>query len=190
MIDDDDVDFSFSCCVVDFSLRSRRPFFHLDPVSRSVISLLAHLVLGTPRPRKRRTFVEKVVKRLKSECFFSSSADRRRLCSNRPKNYLSHFLNLLYPPNLQKPTQQSNSAGLVVISEEDTRTLLIHRLCAASGGGEGGSGAGSDSSPSTYSRQGDGTIISWPDAALGTDVALSFQDAAGSEQVWSQIQKL
>lgn len=25
--------------------------------------------------------------------------------------------------------QQSNSAGLVVISEEDTRTLLIHRLC-------------------------------------------------------------
>lgn len=54
------------------------------------------------------------------------------------------------PPALRSPVQQSNSAGLVVISEEDTRTLLIHRLCPDDiyqrqggelRGGEGGRGS-------------------------------------------------
>jgi protein phosphatase-4 regulatory subunit 3 len=64
--------------------------------------------------------------------------------------------------------EQSDSVGLVVIGEEDTRTLLIHRI----------------SREDIYQRQGEDTIITWTDTELGTDIALSFQEAAGCNYVW------
>lgn len=68
--------------------------------------------------------------------------------------------------------EQSNTTGLVVISEEqDTRTLLIHEI----------------QTQDIYQRQGDETIITWSDAEIGTDVALSFQEAGGCDAVWEQI---
>lgn len=67
--------------------------------------------------------------------------------------------------------EQSDSVGLVVISEEDTRTLLIHRI----------------SRDDIYQQQGDDTIITWSDPEVGTDIALSFQEARGCNYVWGQI---
>ncbi|KAA6418854.1 MAG: hypothetical protein FRX49_11211 [Trebouxia sp. A1-2] len=68
--------------------------------------------------------------------------------------------------------EQSNTTGLVVISEEqDTRTLLIHEI----------------QTQDIYQRQGDETIITWSDAEIGTDVALSFQEPGGCDAVWEQI---
>mmetsp|Transcript_36846 Transcript_36846/g.103965 ORF Transcript_36846/g.103965 Transcript_36846/m.103965 type:complete len:862 (+) Transcript_36846:313-2898(+) len=67
--------------------------------------------------------------------------------------------------------EQSDSVGLVVISEEDTSTLLIHRI----------------SRDDIYQRQGDNTIITWSDAEVGTEIALSFQEAQGCTYVWGQI---
>uniref|UniRef100_A0A061R721 Protein phosphatase 4 regulatory subunit 3 n=1 Tax=Tetraselmis sp. GSL018 TaxID=582737 RepID=A0A061R721_9CHLO len=67
--------------------------------------------------------------------------------------------------------EQSDSVGLVVISEEDTRTLLIHRI----------------SREDIYQRQGDDTIITWSDPEIGTEIALSFQEAQGCSHVWGQI---
>lgn len=86
--------------------------------------------------------------------------------------------------------------GLVVISEEDThRTLLIHRI----------------SLEDIYQRQGgarlpcarlcaedlrlqqalilgavcaEDTIITWSDPEIGTDIALSFQEAVGCNHIW------
>ncbi|CAK0784720.1 hypothetical protein CVIRNUC_007924 [Coccomyxa viridis] len=68
--------------------------------------------------------------------------------------------------------EQSDSLGLVVISEEDThRTLLIHRIVF----------------DDIYYRQGDDTIITWSDPEIGTDIALSFQESAGCSLIWEQI---
>lgn len=66
--------------------------------------------------------------------------------------------------------EQAESLGLVVVSEEDTRTLLIHRI----------------SKEEIYHRQ-DDTIITWQDQEIGTDVALSFQEATGCNAIWQQI---
>lgn len=105
--------------------------------------------------------------------------------------------------------QQSNTRGLIVISEDqDTRTLLIHEI----------------QSQDIYQRQGgaqpslcfpscvpscsadcqhqahtvhcmlkelllaEETIITWSDAEIGTDVALSFQEADGCNSVWYAAQ--
>eukprot|EP00959_Pyramimonas_sp_CCMP1952_P086611 1811605-Pyramimonas_sp.AAC.2 len=68
--------------------------------------------------------------------------------------------------------EQSDAAGLVVISEEDTSTLLIHRI----------------SRDDIYQRQGADTIISWLDPEIGTDIAISFQEAIGCNYIWGQIQ--
>eukprot|EP00887_Chlorella_sp_A99_P007007 scaffold2.g7007.t1 len=38
--------------------------------------------------------------------------------------------------------------------------------------------------------EGDDTIITWSDADLGTDVALSFQESRGCNYVWEQIQQI
>lgn len=70
--------------------------------------------------------------------------------------------------------RQSDAAGLVVISEEDTSTLLIHRI----------------SREEIYQRQGADTIISWLDPDLNTDIAISFQEAIGCNYIWEQIQSV
>jgi protein phosphatase-4 regulatory subunit 3 len=70
--------------------------------------------------------------------------------------------------------EQSDAAGLVVISEEDTSTLLIHRI----------------SRDDIYQRQGADTIISWLDPEIGTDIAISFQEAIGCNYIWGQIQSV
>ncbi|KAL3162589.1 hypothetical protein ABBQ38_008638 [Trebouxia sp. C0009 RCD-2024] len=68
--------------------------------------------------------------------------------------------------------EQSNTRGLIVISEDqDTRTLLIHEI----------------QSQDIYQRQGEETIITWSDAEIGTDVALSFQETDGCNSVWKEI---
>mmetsp|Transcript_33791 Transcript_33791/g.107306 ORF Transcript_33791/g.107306 Transcript_33791/m.107306 type:complete len:340 (+) Transcript_33791:201-1220(+) len=67
--------------------------------------------------------------------------------------------------------EQSDAVGLVVISEEDTSTLLIHRI----------------SREDIYQRQGSDTIISWADSEIGTDIALSFQQQLGCNYIWEQI---
>ncbi|CAL5223154.1 g5623 [Coccomyxa viridis] len=68
--------------------------------------------------------------------------------------------------------EQSDSLGLVVISEEDThRTLLIHRIVFED----------------IYYRQGDDTIITWSDPEIGTDIALSFQESVGCSLIWEKI---
>ncbi|CAL8462717.1 g2250 [Coccomyxa elongata] len=70
--------------------------------------------------------------------------------------------------------EQSDSVGLVVISEEDThRTLLIHRIVCED----------------IYFKQGDDTIITWSDPEIGTDIALSFQESVGCSFIWDQIQQ-
>ncbi|KAK9907487.1 hypothetical protein WJX75_004578 [Coccomyxa subellipsoidea] len=70
--------------------------------------------------------------------------------------------------------EQSDSVGLVVISEEDThRTLLIHRIVCED----------------IYFRQGEDTIITWSDPEIGTDIALSFQESVGCSFIWDQIQQ-
>eukprot|EP00892_Ulva_mutabilis_P008525 jgi/Ulvmu1/6044/UM027_0021.1 len=61
--------------------------------------------------------------------------------------------------------------GLVVVSEVDYKILLVHKICA----------------PSKYNRQGENTIIAWQDDDIGTDVALSFQEEAGCNAIWSEI---
>ncbi|PKA62990.1 hypothetical protein AXF42_Ash007786 [Apostasia shenzhenica] len=60
--------------------------------------------------------------------------------------------------------------GLIVIDEEDNDTLLVHRI----------------SSDEIYRRQED-TIISWRDPELSTELALSFQEAAGCSYIWDNI---
>ena len=58
--------------------------------------------------------------------------------------------------------------GLVVVSEEDARTLLVHKV----------------SREDIYNRQGEETIIMWSDPDIGTDIALSFQEATGCNAIW------
>eukprot|EP00884_Botryococcus_braunii_P016420 jgi/Botrbrau1/3461/Bobra.139_1s0036.2 len=68
--------------------------------------------------------------------------------------------------------EQADSMGLVVISEEDVHvTLLIHRICHED----------------IYQRQGEGTIISWSDADVGTEIALSFAEGDGCNEIWEKI---
>ncbi|KAK9804713.1 hypothetical protein WJX72_001481 [[Myrmecia] bisecta] len=70
--------------------------------------------------------------------------------------------------------EQSGALGLVVISEADTRTLLIHRI----------------SKHAIYHRQGEDTIITWSDPEIGTDIALSFQEAVGCNCIWDEVQNV
>ena len=67
--------------------------------------------------------------------------------------------------------QQSDSVGLVVVSEEDQQPLLVHRI----------------SREDIYQRQGGDTIITWTDPGIHTDIALSFQEAMGCNYIWEQI---
>ena len=69
------------------------------------------------------------------------------------------------------PSQQSDSVGLVVVSEEDQQPLLVHRI----------------SREDIYQRQGGDTIITWTDPDIHTDIALSFQEAMGCNYIWEQI---
>ncbi|KAJ7545388.1 hypothetical protein O6H91_09G117300 [Diphasiastrum complanatum] len=66
--------------------------------------------------------------------------------------------------------QRSDSLGLVVIDETNNATLLVHRI----------------SVDDIYRRQED-TIISWTDSEVGTDLALSFQEAMGCSYIWDQL---
>lgn len=70
--------------------------------------------------------------------------------------------------------EQSGAVGLVIIAENDRRTLLIHRI----------------SFEDIYQRQGEDTIITWMDAELETDIALSFQEENGCNVIWDQIQEV
>lgn len=94
-----------------------------------------------------------------------------------------------------RAAQQSNSVGLVVISEEDThRTLLIHRISLddiyqRQGGARPAlghqlrrpvTGRGDTAGPA----RAEDTIITWSDAEIGTDIALSFQEAVGCNHIW------
>ncbi|XP_026436785.1 serine/threonine-protein phosphatase 4 regulatory subunit 3-like isoform X2 [Papaver somniferum] len=66
--------------------------------------------------------------------------------------------------------ERSEDLALFVIDEDDSETLLAHRI-------------GSDEN---YQRQED-TIISWRDPEYSTDLALSFQEIAGCSFVWEHI---
>lgn len=71
--------------------------------------------------------------------------------------------------------EQSDSMGLVVISEDDpSRTLLVHKI----------------SRDDIYHRQGEDTIISWSDPEVNTDIALSFQEAHGCNSIWQQMKQV
>ncbi|PSC74221.1 Serine threonine-phosphatase 4 regulatory subunit 3 isoform B [Micractinium conductrix] len=66
----------------------------------------------------------------------------------------------------------SGSVGLVVMGEgANMSPLLLHRI----------------SRENTYQRQGDDTIITWTDPEIGTDIALSFQEARGCNYIWEQV---
>eukprot|EP01018_Ginkgo_biloba_P008670 Gb_07616 [translate_table: standard] len=66
--------------------------------------------------------------------------------------------------------EQSEAVGLIVIDEEDSETLLIHRISAED----------------IYRRQED-TIIAWRDPEIATELALSFQETMGCCFIWDQI---
>ncbi|CAM8903018.1 unnamed protein product [Rhodiola kirilowii] len=66
--------------------------------------------------------------------------------------------------------EETEDVGLVVLDEEDSDPLLIHRIC----------------SEDIYRKQED-TIISWRDPEIATELALSFQESAGCTFIWDQI---
>eukprot|EP00252_Welwitschia_mirabilis_P024331 TRINITY_DN717_c0_g2_i1.p1 TRINITY_DN717_c0_g2~~TRINITY_DN717_c0_g2_i1.p1 ORF type:complete len:362 (-),score=81.98 TRINITY_DN717_c0_g2_i1:121-1206(-) len=66
--------------------------------------------------------------------------------------------------------ERSEAAGLIVIDEEDSETLLVHRI----------------SSEDIYRRQ-EETIIAWRDPEFATELALSFQEPMGCSFIWDQI---
>ncbi|KAI0504247.1 hypothetical protein KFK09_015197 [Dendrobium nobile] len=66
--------------------------------------------------------------------------------------------------------RSEDQLGLIVIDEEDNDTLLVHCI----------------SSDEIYRRQED-TIISWRDPDISTELALSFQEAAGCSYIWDNI---
>ena len=67
----------------------------------------------------------------------------------------------------------SSRLKIVVHSESDrSKQLLFHTI-------EEGV---------TYNRQGDDTIITWNDLYIKTDIALSFQEPSGCQNIWNQIQ--
>eukprot|EP00877_Chromochloris_zofingiensis_P013810 jgi/Chrzof1/8683/Cz03g20120.t1 len=74
---------------------------------------------------------------------------------------------------LETPQHPSTALGLVVLSEENHKTLLAHRI----------------STEDIYHRQ-DDTIITWTDPDLQADVALSFQEAAGCNTIWQHIMQV
>ncbi|GAB4850809.1 hypothetical protein Ancab_030109 [Ancistrocladus abbreviatus] len=66
--------------------------------------------------------------------------------------------------------ERSEELGLFVIDEDDNETLLLHRI----------------SSDDIYRKQ-EETIISWRDPEYSTELALSFQEAAGCLYIWDHI---
>jgi hypothetical protein len=88
------------------------------PIPRATHPWLASLARGLCSRRRRPAAEGRT--RARACLFFSFSS---------PLSLMRARLTALLPPNTKTP-QQSNAAGLVVISEEDTRTLLIHRLSA------------------------------------------------------------
>ncbi|XP_029118800.1 uncharacterized protein [Elaeis guineensis] len=77
---------------------------------------------------------------------------------------------LVRKPTLAVCSVRSEDLGLIVIDEEDSESLLVHRI----------------SSDDIYRRQED-TIISWRDPELATELALSFQEAMGCSYTWDHI---
>ncbi|GIL44731.1 hypothetical protein Vafri_2247 [Volvox africanus] len=70
--------------------------------------------------------------------------------------------------------EQAHAMGLVVISEEENgKTLLVHQI----------------SREDIYSRS-ESTIITWHDAEISTDVAISFQEQVGCDHIWQQIKQV
>ncbi|GFR48535.1 hypothetical protein Agub_g10432 [Astrephomene gubernaculifera] len=71
--------------------------------------------------------------------------------------------------------EQAHAMGLVVISEEENgKTLLVHQI----------------SREDIYTRSGESTIITWHDAEISTDVAISFQEQVGCDHIWQQIKQV
>uniref|UniRef100_A0A0E0C1F1 Uncharacterized protein n=1 Tax=Oryza meridionalis TaxID=40149 RepID=A0A0E0C1F1_9ORYZ len=66
--------------------------------------------------------------------------------------------------------EDSKELGLTVLDEEDNETLLVHNI----------------TSEDIYRKQED-TIISWRDPEVATELALSFQEAAGCSYIWDNI---
>ncbi|XP_059646798.1 uncharacterized protein LOC132293356 isoform X2 [Cornus florida] len=66
--------------------------------------------------------------------------------------------------------ERSDELDLYVIDEEDSETLLLHRI----------------SSDDIYRKQED-TIISWRDPEYSTELALSFQEPTGCSYIWDHI---
>ncbi|XP_023514070.1 serine/threonine-protein phosphatase 4 regulatory subunit 3A-like isoform X1 [Cucurbita pepo subsp. pepo] len=66
--------------------------------------------------------------------------------------------------------ERSEELGLCVVDEEDSETLLLHRI----------------SSDDIYRKQED-TIISWRDPEYSTELALSFQETTGCSYIWDHI---
>ncbi|CAM0881167.1 unnamed protein product [Alopecurus aequalis] len=64
----------------------------------------------------------------------------------------------------------SKELGLTVLDEEDNETLLVHNI----------------TSEDIYRKQ-EETIISWRDPEAATELALSFQEAAGCSYIWDNI---
>ncbi|XP_037405511.1 serine/threonine-protein phosphatase 4 regulatory subunit 3B-like isoform X1 [Triticum dicoccoides] len=64
----------------------------------------------------------------------------------------------------------SKEPGLTVLDEEDNETLLVHNI----------------TSEDIYRKQ-EETIISWRDPEAATELALSFQEAAGCSYIWDNI---
>jgi protein phosphatase 4 regulatory subunit 3 len=80
----------------------------------------------------------------------------------------------------------------VVLAEDTHKTLLAHRICTDDDiyhrqGGQRplisvlARGGLHPNSPLTLA---DDTIITWTDSDVGTDVALSFQEANGCHAIW------
>ena len=65
--------------------------------------------------------------------------------------------------------------ALVVVSEVDNKSLLVHRLLME---------------PDFYSVQGDSTIISWVDQSTQTDIAVSFANSEGCEYIVTYMKQL
>lgn len=82
--------------------------------------------------------------------------------------------------------------GLVVVAEDEAQTtLMVHQINNEDIYQRIGEGAFHhmqirscfDTSSCT------GTIINWHDPDLGSDMAISFQDQAGCDYIWAQIQQ-
>ncbi|KAG2493475.1 hypothetical protein HYH03_008292 [Edaphochlamys debaryana] len=70
--------------------------------------------------------------------------------------------------------EQARAMGLVVVSEEENgKTLLVHQI----------------SREDIYTRS-ETTIITWHDAEISTDVAISFQEQVGCDHIWNQIKQV